>query len=198
MAQQHADAQPQAGAVVRQLLPGIARHQTNGTGTQRDERVDGITGQYAADDVGHRTHGKACPGPEQQCGQQHRQAAQVEPNKAGGDAQHPAEHDAHGHQQCQHDQCADGSSGWIVHINCPPLSAERNQQGRRKTPSLRDKPHKGGRESNKFHFRARRQTVSPAPKSMQQRDADPVPRVHLRPQHNSPLMRHLTHRILLC
>ena len=67
-----------------------------------------------------------------------------------------------------------------------------------KTPSLCDKPHKGGRESNKFHFQARPQTAAPAPKSMQQRDAGHAPRVTLRPQHNSPLMRHLTRMALLC
>jgi len=42
------------------------------------------------------------------------------------------------------------------------------------------------------------QTASPAPKSMQQRDAGHAPQVSLRPQHNSPLMRHLTRMALLC
>ncbi len=39
-----------------------------------------------------------------------------------------------------------------------------------------DKPHKGGRDPT-FHFQTKPQTASPAPKSMQQRDADHAPRV---------------------
>ncbi len=43
------------------------------------------------------------------------------------------------------------------------------------------------------------QTAPPAPRSMQQRDAGHAPRERaLRPQHNSPLMRHLTRMALLC
>ena len=119
MSQQHADLQPQAGAQPGHLLPCKPRHQTNGTRAQRDERVDGVACQHAADHIGHSAHGKAGTGAEQQRCQQHRQAAQIEPHKAGGDAQHPAEHDAHCHQQGQHGERADGIFR-VVHINCPP------------------------------------------------------------------------------
>ena len=119
MPQQHAGCQPQAGGKAAQLLPCKARHQTDGACTKGDERVDSVARQHTADDIGHGAHRKACAGAEHHRRQQHRQTAQIEPDEAGGDAEHPAEHDAHSHQQSQYGQ-GTRRGFFVIHSICPP------------------------------------------------------------------------------
>ena len=59
----HAAPQPVAGAQMRKLLPAQAPYKADGSRAQRDERIDGIARQHAADDVGHHAHDKARPRP---------------------------------------------------------------------------------------------------------------------------------------
>ena len=49
------------------------------------------------------------------------QTAQIEPDKAGGDAQHPGKDDAHGDEQGHRRQGAHRDPGFVFHINCPPV-----------------------------------------------------------------------------
>ena len=119
MPQQHAGCKPQICGKAAQLLPRKTRHQADGTRTQRNKRVDGVARQHTADDIGHCTHRKACAGAEHHRRQQYRQTAQIEPDEAGGDAEHTAEHDAHGYQQSQHGQ-GTHRSFFVVHRSCPP------------------------------------------------------------------------------
>ena len=101
------------------MFVAVKGTQTDGTRAQGDQRVDGVARQHTADDIGHCAHRKACAGAEDHCRQQHRQTAQIEPDEAGGNAQYPAEHDAHGYQQSQHGQ-GTHRSFFVVHRSCPP------------------------------------------------------------------------------
>ena len=82
-------------------------HQTHRTGSQRDERVDGIAGQGAADQISHRSHGEAARRAEPDRRQVGGQRAQIEPQKAGGNGQHAGKDDAHSRQKGQHRQGTD-------------------------------------------------------------------------------------------
>ena len=54
---------------------------------------------------------------------------------------------------------------------------KKEQQAGRKNALPCDRPHKGGREFQQHSLPGKnRRRLSPAPKSMQQRDADPAPR----------------------
>ena len=195
MAGKHADLGAQAQPQVGQGAPEKARRQADGACPQRDQRIDGVAGKGAADHIGHCTHGKALHRPEQHSGQQGGQAAQVEPDKAGGNAQHPGKHDAHGSEQGQHGELADGISG-MVHINCPPLFREP-RGGQCKTPSPVTNRTKEGVIQRFTSRRGRRRPhlhPSPCSSGMQAMHRGS----YLRPQHNSPLMRHLTRMALLC
>jgi hypothetical protein len=132
---QHTAPQPGAGAQMGKLPPAQAADQADGRRTQRDERIDGIASQHAADDVGHHAHDETRPRSKEDARQQHRQTAQIEPDKAGGDAQHPGKDDAHGDEQSHRRQGAHGDPGFFFHINCPPVFQEL-RGSRKKRPPL--------------------------------------------------------------
>ena len=113
MARQNADLQPQAQAHLMQRPVQQTGHQTHRTGSQRDERVDGIAGQGAADHVGQCAHDKTARRAEPDCCQVGGQSAQVEPQESGGHREHAGKDDAHGREQGQHRQGTNGQFGMI-------------------------------------------------------------------------------------
>ena len=179
------------------LLPAQAADQADGRRTQRDERIDGIARQHAADDVGHHAHDETRPRSKEDARQQHRQTAQMT-GQSRWRCSAPGKRRCSCNEQGHRRQGAHGDLRMVVHINCPPVFQElRGEQ--KETPSPVTNRTKEGVSSTNFTSGRRRadglaRTQVHAAAGCRAN----APRVSLRPQHNSPLMRHLTRIALLC